>query len=159
MTVRVLVLVLLILPWLAAAPVAAEVEGVPRALSGDVLVFGPERVRLIGIDAPEEDQYCENDYGQPFECGLQALDALVEMIGNRRVTCVGDQRDDEGRLLGTCYAGDLNLNSRMVRTGWAVAREQERADYVVLEQLARREKAGIWSLRFMDPAEWRRQSQ
>jgi endonuclease YncB( thermonuclease family) len=139
-------------------PAAAEIKGRPQVLSGDTLRVGRETVRLHGIDAPEEDQYCENEYGRPFECGIQALDALSELIGRSSITCVGDRRDEEGRLLAVCYAGDMNLNSRMVRTGWAVARPDEQPDFAPLERLARGERAGIWALKFMDPAEWRKQN-
>src|SRR3546814_13429755 len=76
------------------------------------------------------------------------------MIGSRAVTCVGEQVDGEGRLLAICYAGDTNLNSRMVRTGWAVARPAEQPDFVSLERLARGERAGLWALKFQDPAAW-----
>lgn len=137
---------------------AADLKGRPRLLSGDTLMLGRETVRLHGIDAPEDGQYCENEFGRPFQCGLQALDALQEMIGASTVTCVGDRRDEESRLLAVCYAGDTNLNSRMVRTGWAVARPQEQPDFANLENLARGERAGLWSLKFVDPAEWRRQN-
>jgi len=137
---------------------AAELNGRARVVSGDTLRLGRETVRLYGIDAPEEDQYCENEYGRPFACGIQALDALVELIGQRTVTCIGDRRNDAGQLLGVCYAGDMNINSRMVRTGWAVARADEQPDFASMERLARGERAGIWALKFVDPAEWREQN-
>lgn len=150
------VLALVALPFVPLA--AAEVKGQARVVSGDTLRLGRETVRLYGIDAPEDDQYCENDYGRTFECGIQALDALSELIGRRSVTCVGDRRNDEGQLLGVCYAGDMNLNSRMVRTGWAVARADEQPDFATMERLARGERLGIWAFKFVDPAEWRRQN-
>lgn len=136
----------------------ADVKGRPRVVSGDTLAIGRETVRLTGIDAPEDGQYCENEYGRPFECGVQALDALQELIGASIVTCVGKGRNEEGQLLAVCYAGDVNLNSRMVRTGWAVARPDQQPDFAALERLARGERAGIWALKFQDPAEWRKQN-
>lgn len=143
---------------LATPPAWAELKGRARVLSGDTMRIGRDTVRLHGVDAPEQDQFCENEYGRTFECGIQALDALSELVGRRSVTCVGDQRDDEGMLIAVCYAGDMNLNSRMVRTGWAVARSKEQPDFVPLENLARNERAGIWGFKFMDPAEWRKKN-
>lgn len=143
---------------MAASDAFADVKGRPRVVSGDTLRIGRDTIRLHGIDAPEDGQYCENEYGRPFECGIQALDALSELIGGSSVTCVGDRRDDQGQLLAVCYAGDMNLNSRMVRTGWAVARPSEQADFATLERLARGERAGLWALKFQDPAEWRKQN-
>jgi len=151
-------LVLVVATVLATHLAAAEVKGRTRVLSGDTLRVGRETVRLHGIDAPEPDQDCENDYGRLFECGIQALDALQELIGSSLVTCTGDRHNEEGQLLAVCYAGDMNLNSRMVRTGWAVARADQQPDFALLEHLARNERAGLWALKFVDPAEWRRKN-
>ena len=145
--------------FLAAAPAAvADLKWRPRVLSGDQLRICRETVRLYGIDAPEEQQYCENQYGSPFECGIQALDALSALIDRQSVTCVGDRRNPAGEILAVCYAGDMNLNSRMVRTGWAVARQEEQPDFASMESLARNERAGIWALKFVDPKVWREQN-
>lgn len=83
---------------------------------------------------------------------------MSALIDRRSVTCVGDKRSEEGQILAVCYAGDMNLNSRMVRTGWAVARPAEQPDFASLESLARNERAGIWALKFLDPAEWRKKN-
>jgi len=138
---------------------AQQIKGRPQVTSGDTLFVGRDEVRLSGIDAPEPDQYCENEFGRPFQCGMQAMDALRELVGRHDVTCVTEGTDESGRSVGTCYAGDLNLNTRMVRTGWALALTDERADYAPLERLAKREKIGIWALKFEHPSVWREQNQ
>ena len=138
---------------------AQQIKGRPQVTSGDTLSIGRDDVRLSGIDAPELDQYCENEFGRPYQCGIQAMDALRELVGRNDVVCVRESADADGRMIGTCYAGDMNLNTRMVRTGWAVALPEERPDYAPLEKMAKREKAGIWGLKFEHPAEWRKQNQ
>ncbi len=138
---------------------AQELKGRPQVTSGDTLFVGRREVRLSGIDAPEPDQYCENEFGRPYQCGLQAMDALRELVGRNDVVCVQEGVGEGGRPVATCYAGDLNLNTRMVRTGWALAVEEERPDYAPLERLAKREKAGIWALKFEHPSAWRQQNQ
>lgn len=153
-----IVLVVVAAGGLATAQ-AQQIKGRPQVTSGDTLFIGREEVRLSGIDAPETDQYCENEFGRPFQCGIQAMDALRDMVGRNAVVCVGEGTDEDGRMIGTCYAGDMNLNTRMVRTGWAVALPEERPDYTPLEQMAKREKAGIWSLKFEHPSIWRQQNQ
>lgn len=144
---------------MTSAAHAQQIKGRPTVSSGDTLFVGRNNVRLSGIDAPEMDQYCESEFGRPYQCGLQAMDALRELIGRNDVVCVREGADKEGRMIGTCYAGDMNLNTRMVRTGWAVALPEERPDYAPLETMAKREKLGIWSLKFEHPAEWREQNQ
>ncbi len=138
---------------------AQQIKGRPMVTSGDSLSIGRDDVRLSGIDAPEMDQYCENEFGRPYQCGVQAMDALRELIGRNDVVCVREGADGEDRMVGTCYAGDMNLNTRMVRTGWAVALPDERPDYAPLENMAKREKLGIWGLKFEHPADWRQQNQ
>lgn len=138
---------------------ADQVKGRASITSGDTLVVDRTEFRLSGIDAPETDQYCENEFGRPFQCGLQAMDALKELVGRLDVTCLSEGAGEGGLTPATCYAGDLNLNTRMVRTGWAVARTEERPDYEILQTMAKREKAGIWSLKFEDPADWRAANQ
>ncbi|MDF1792721.1 MAG: thermonuclease family protein [Thalassobaculaceae bacterium] len=138
---------------------AQQIKGRPKVMSGDTLYVGRDQVRLSGIDAPETDQYCENEFGRPYQCGMQAMDALRELVGRNDVVCVPEGADENGRMIGTCYAGDMNLNTRMVRTGWAVALPEERPDYATLEKMAKREKAGIWGLKFELPSVWRQQNQ
>lgn len=139
----------------AAAAQTEELRGRPRVLSGDQLRLGDTTVQLYGIDAPELDQYCENAYGRPYQCGLMALDALSEMVAGSTVVCLPEGHDGSAAVLGLCYAGDTNINSRLVRTGWAVARAEQRADYVPLQDLAKSEKRGIWQFVFEDPRVWR----
>lgn len=138
---------------------AQQLKGRAQVTSGDTVYVGRKEVRLSGIDAPERDQYCENEFGRPFQCGIQAMDALRELVGRNDVVCVDEGAAEDGRIVGTCYAGDMNLNTRMVRTGWAVAVPEERPDYTPLENMAKREKAGIWGLKFEHPAIWRQQNQ
>jgi endonuclease YncB( thermonuclease family) len=153
----------LVAALMLAAPqtaLAQQIKGRPTVTSGDTMVVARTQVRLSGIDAPELDQYCENEFGRPFQCGYQALDALRALVGRRNVVCVlAGSPEDSGHTAATCYAGDMNLNTRMVRTGWAVALPEERPDYVQLEGLAKRERAGIWQFKFQDPAVWREENQ
>ena len=148
---------LLVLFLMTAGPAFADgnLQGRPRVLSGDQLRIGKTQVQLFGLDAPEMDQYCENEYGRPYRCGVMSLDQLKGMIGPNTISCVPEGVDEENRVLAVCYVGDMNINSRMVRTGWAVARPAQRPDYAQLESLAKRDKVGIWEFIFQDPAEWR----
>jgi len=139
-----------------SARAQSEIDGYARVVSGDELRVGSTLIRLFGLDAPELYQYCENEYGRPYQCGIMAADALGAMVGQANIRCLPKGRSREtGAVLAICYVGDMNLNSRLVRTGWAVARAEQRPDYAVLENLARREKAGIWQFIFEDPADWR----
>ncbi len=126
--------------------------GRPRVSDGDSLMFGGEKVRLLGLDAPEIEQMCRKSAGE-YACGRQARDALVGFIGGREVVCTGRQRDRYGRLLGSCRAGGEDVNARMVESGWAVAY----GDFEAEEATARQNGAGLWDGSFERPRDWREQ--
>ncbi len=145
----------------AAASTAAEtITGPAIVTDGDSLRIGEERIRLIGIDAPEKRQTCR-ERGRKWRCGVEAREALRELVRGRTVTCDVLGRDRWKRALAVCRAGALELNREMVRRGWALAWYPKRAvpgpDYGPEEAEARSARRGIWQGRFVEPQMWRRQ--
>ena len=53
-------------------------EGRAIINDGDTITIGSERIRLRGIDAPEQDQICNGDGGQ-YPCGRRSREALVSL--------------------------------------------------------------------------------
>jgi endonuclease YncB( thermonuclease family) len=125
-------------------------EGTAIVNDGDTLTVSGERIRLVGIDAPELDQNCQRD-GGAYPCGRLSRSALAERIGGRAVTCRGAERDKYDRLLAECSAGGVDLNAAQVRAGWAVAY----GGYEREEGEARAARAGIWAGSFERPRAWR----
>eukprot|EP00961_Rhodomonas_salina_P237110 3204836-Rhodomonas_salina.1 len=112
------------------------VDGYPRVVDGDTLVFeeeagGKERVRLAGIDAPESNQMCVDKYGNEYDCGAKSKAYLESKIGQNSVSCHASKRDRYSRMLGTCYNDRTGeeLNEAMVRNGEAVAYHQFSESY------------------------------
>ncbi|MCD7110371.1 thermonuclease family protein [Rhizobium sp. DKSPLA3] len=141
------------LVWLAANRLAGEgetVTGQPRVVDGDTLALGRDRIRLIGIDAPEGAQTCERD-GETWACGQEARRHLARLIGTTAVLCEGRADDRYGRRLAVCAAGGEDLNARMVADGFAVAF----GDYAAEEAEARANRAGLWAGTFDRPQDWR----
>lgn len=132
-------------------PDVLEPTGRPTVTDGDSLAFGVERVRLVGIDAPEYAQTCRLD-GADYACGRCSREALVRAIGGREVSCKGAEHDRYGRLLAVCRAGDIDLNRVQVEAGWALAY----GDYETVERRARAAKVGMWAGTFEQPRDWRR---
>ncbi len=128
-------------------------SGRPHVGDGDGLTFDGTRVRLVGIDAPELMQNCDAVAGGRHACGEEARAHLAALIDEREVSCRWSRLDRYGRLLGECRAGDLDLNSAMVRDGWAVAYGAHGAE----EAEAKAAGRGIWSGSFVPPEEWRRE--
>ncbi len=142
----------------------ANMLRVGRVFDGDtvsLLISGrTERVRLIGIDAPEMAQ-------RPW--GRRAKNHLEEIIsgasGAVRFERDVVERDRYGRLLGYIRTPEGRLiNEMMVRDGYAVLYTfPPNVKYVDLftaaEKAARDRKLGIWGNRGLrqEPSEYRRQ--
>ena len=141
----------------------AELVGKPRVIDGNTIEIAGERIRLHGIDAPEAKQTCAAA-GRVWACGLEATAALTAKIGGNEVTCRGQTRDRYRRLVAVCYIAyqrpnlliQLNLNSFMVRQGWALAYRRYSEEYVDEESAARKARSGLWRGQFVPPREWRR---
>jgi micrococcal nuclease len=127
---------------------------VVRVVDGDTirvaLASGEERVRYIGVDAPESVKP-----GAPVECFAKRASAFNErLVAGERVKLVRDveERDRYGRLLAYVYRArdGLFVNAELVRRGYAtvatfppnVAHERE---FKVLARRARLSGRGLWS--------------
>jgi micrococcal nuclease len=118
---------------------------VTRIVDGDTIDCARVgRVRLIGMDAPESNQ-------RPF--GGQATKALASLVrvgAEVRLEPDVEARDRYGRLLAYVWLGDVMVNWRMVREGWAVLLTyQPNVQYVEwfvdAERRAREEGRALWS--------------
>ncbi len=144
---------LLTSPILAAEPIA----GVASVIDADTLEIHGTRIRLIGIDAPEGRQLCQDAAGKDYRCGQQAALALADHIGSRTVECRGDDLDRYGRTLAVCWLGSEDLIGWLVSEGWAVAYRHYSTAYVGQEDAARIAHRGIWAGSFQMPWDWRKQ--
>lgn len=108
---RVLLLsILLVFASLAHAELAGPVVAIVDGDTIDVLVNRqPVRVRLAQIDAPEKRQ----------AFGTRSRQALAELVFRQSVTVVEAGRDRYGRVIGTVYVGNVDVNAQMVRVGMA----------------------------------------
>ncbi len=139
------------------ATLANTITGRPRVVDGDSLKIARERIRLSGIDAPEERQSCTDNEGASYACGVVARRALFNRINGAAVRCAGSQRDRYDRLLAVCYAADgEDLNGWMVRNGHALAYQQYSLRYADDEAVAQERRLGIHAGRFIPPWNWRR---
>lgn len=147
--------VLIILAFAPIPSVAADLVGHASVTDGDTLSMGATKIRLYGIDAPESGQSCKSASGQEYDCSGIATRALRALVNGRDITCEAKDTDQYGRTVAICRVGQLDLGSRMVEQGHALAFRHYALDYVVQENHARLAKRGMWSGAFQPAWEWR----
>ena len=131
------------------------VTGRARVVDGDTLAIGTVRVRLEGIDAPEQDQTCGKPWFGTWKCGRAATEHLEKLTGERDVRCESKGNDAYGRVLGVCFIDGFDLNADMVRNGFAWAFVKYSLRYVEVEAEARGAKRGIWQGEAVPAWQWR----
>jgi endonuclease YncB( thermonuclease family) len=142
---------------LASTSSAAETvtyTGRASVIDGDTVEIRGKRIRLFGIDAVESSQRCQRE-GRPWRCGKDSAFALANKIGERRITCSGNEFDRYKRLVARCSLNGVDLGGWMVENGWAVAFRKYSDLYVEREARAREKRIGLWSGEFQMPWEWR----
>lgn len=134
-----------------------SLTGAARVIDGDTLVVNGVHIRLYGIDAPEQDQPCNDAQGFPYRCGLIATGKMQTLLSDRTVTCQPLDVDRYGRTVAACSASGVDLGDFMVRSGWAVDYTRYDADgrYKEAEDEARAAHRGIFQGPFMQPEQWR----
>src|SRR5690606_33248082 len=80
-------------------PLPPRFTGEARVSDGDSLRLGTDRIRLLGIDAPELDQVCWRDSGVEWPCGRAARDHLASLLSHGDIACATSGVDKFGRLL------------------------------------------------------------
>lgn len=100
------------------------------------------KVSYIGVDVP--------DKGKPFF--ELCRNANKELVENKKVTILTDTitADEEGRLLGYVYAGDVFINAELIKNGYGLVEATEgnkkhRELFLGLQQQARKARRGLWA--------------
>lgn len=135
--------------WLDAPP--PPVSGQGRVSDGDSFRLGAERVRLLGLDAPELDQDCQGPQAGNWPCGRAARDRLAALLALGPLDCRPQGHDRYDRLLARCAVGGADLGAIMVRDGLALSA----GDYWQEQAAARAAQRGIWAGSFEAPSDWR----
>ena len=126
-----------------------------HVIDGDTIKIGNKKIRFSGIDAPELNQYCFKN-GKKILCGVLAKKALLKKIGNKIPKCVIEGKDIYKRILAECFVNEKSLSKFLVRNGYAFAYRKYSKKFIQDEEFARKNKLGLWSMKFDYPWEFRK---
>ena len=142
-------------------------SGFPLIIDADTIKIGNDKIRLFGIDAPEKKQFCKKPYinlfifsfEEKYPCGEVSINSLKEFVKEAIVSCkVEEEKDFFKRYLGTCFKNGENINSWLVKNGYAVAFTRYSKIYLDEELYAKNNKIGLWQGTFEKPWEWRKKN-
>ena len=126
-----------------------------RVVDGDTIHLNGEKIRFTGIDTPELKQSCIKE-GVKDPCGITAKEILIEKIAENKVKCISEGRDRYKRTLAECFVNDESLSSYLVRSGYAFAYRRYSKKFVSDEDYAKKINAGMWSMNFDYPWDYRK---
>lgn len=139
------------------ASVAEPIAGRASVIDGDTIEIHGTRIRLEGIDAPESRQVCaDKSTGEAIRCGQTAAFFLADLLGEHTVSCNEAGRDRYKRTLAHCKVQGEDVGATVVRAGWALAFVRYSREYLPEEAEAKAAGAGMWSMEFVPPWEWRK---
>ena len=129
---------------------AQSIYGKAIIIDGDTIHIEKNKIRLYGIDAPEINQACTIKE-IIWECGIESARALKNIILENEVKCEIVDIDQYNRFLAKCFINKRNLNQYLVQNGWAIAYRYYSDEFVSDEEIAKKNKAGIWQGEFQEP--------
>ena len=128
-----------------------------KVVDGDTIVLNGEKIRFSGIDTPELKQKCiKND--QKVFCGVLAKKLLLEKIGNKTPKCIREGKDIYKRTLAECFINGESLSVFLVKNGYAFAYRKYSDKFIKEEEFAKKNKNGLWSMKFEYPWDFRKKN-
>jgi len=133
------------------------IKGKAKIIDGDTIHIEKNKIRLHGIDAPEFKQTC-NKKDEIWNCGYKSYLELKKLIKQKEVRCEVNDIDKYKRYVAECYLDKVNINQYMVRRGWAISYRYYSKKFVKDEEIAKKNKLGIWQGTFIDPYLFRKKT-
>ncbi|MCC6007684.1 MAG: thermonuclease family protein [Rhodobacteraceae bacterium] len=134
----------------------AVLSGRARVLDADTIEVAGARLRLYGIDAPEDRQMCRDARGRDWACGAWATREARALVRGQRLACTPIRQDRYGRIVARCaLPSGADLGATLVEAGVALAYRTISTRYVAQERVARAAHRGVWSGEIVPPWEWR----
>lgn len=107
------------------------------------------KIRLNDIDAPESKQ----------AFGNKSKENLKKYIYQKNVVVEYKNKDRYGRILGTIYLNNKDINLQQVKDGyaWVYRQYSKKSEYYKAEETARKMRIGLWTDKNpIEPKEFRK---
>ena len=126
--------------------------------------FRSRKIRFSGIDAPEsyfngKKQICYQNLAKIY-CGDLSKKKLENKINGKTVFCEAEKNEDiYGRILAECFVGNESISRYMVKNGYAFDYPRySNKKFSGAENFAKKNKLGLWKMRFEYPWIWRKKN-
>ncbi|KIN71619.1 thermonuclease family protein [Sulfitobacter guttiformis] len=132
------------------------ITGSIRVIDGDTFEVSGVKIRLHGIDAPENDQMCEMQQGTEWACGGWITKVVTDRFSGQTARCLRIEMDRYGRTVARCEVQGTDVGAWLVSEGMAFAYVRYSADYVGIEREAAAVDRGLHAVRMLSPAQHRK---
>lgn len=124
-----------------------------EVLDGDTFRANGTTYRLAGVDAPEIAH--GETAGQAYS--LESANKLAELLATGNIKITPQSRDENGRVIASVTAGDLDVSQELVRTGaaWSYDRYNDGSAIKALATEARNARRGLWAQGALNPEVFR----
>ena len=164
--ISIYIVIFLVTPESLKAKELKIIIGIAKVIDGDTILINEKKIRLFGIDAPEQDQKCQKiwltisfiSFSKDYFCGEISTNRLKKKINNQFISCKWKNKDRYKRFIAECFKGKTNINAWMVRYGYAVAYRKYSKKYVAHEDIAKKGKLGLWAGTFEMPWDYRKKN-
>ncbi|MGY3032727.1 endonuclease YncB(thermonuclease family) [Bradyrhizobium sp. USDA 4354] len=131
---------------------SSDLMGRASVIDADTLEIHGKRIRIWGLDAPENDQLCRDEEGRLYRCGAEAANQLYEHISGGPLACTQISYDRYRRIVATCTLTGDDVGEWLVAQGLAVDwPKYSNGRYARAQQSAERAARGIWRGSFAEP--------
>lgn len=134
----------------------ADVVGRVQVIDADTFDVNGVRVRLHGIDAPEQKQQCTTEQGAQWACGAWVTARVGALFDGRTAYCRQVDIDRYDRVVARCQIAGRDVGRVLVREGLAFAYRKYSMAYDLDEKAAAIQDKGLHSSRVQSPSQYRK---
>jgi endonuclease YncB( thermonuclease family) len=130
--------------WSRDATPGETVSGRADVVDALTLVVGSRKLRLAGIELPEDGRTCTLLNGDKGDCQRAAADQLGFFLRWRAVSCEVENKNTAGPPPASCRVGMSDIGEWLVRRGWAIPEDAATQQYRGALLFAQSYKLGQW---------------